>query len=337
MKKLHLLLTFTIFLFISSFAQEHARFSLTGTNAGTGTFTNAVLSGFTWTATGALSGSVQIKDNEIFDDGNEFETVFGQANNAGNLRIQIYPNGAGTTGKPILSKAKLTLNFDQTTPSEGWGFCLVDIDVENCLISAIDENDKDVSVELIDSWLIQLFDANLVEDSINLPKWDSAHAALLGSDTPDDYVVYDSLVIGGMPSSEAPAAFFQPNIPLKSLSINFENLQQTHYTSYHFYLAAQTTTSVLRNENSSFYIFPNPVVNKFKISGLPAGQAGPVIKVGGSTIALYDLNGRKLLEKQILKGSEEISVDVSGLNSGIYFCKVSGDKYSATKKLIIQK
>jgi len=198
MKKLHLLLTFTFFLSFSSIAQEFASFVLSGTNTGTGAFSNAVLSGFTWKTTGALNGSVQIKDNEIFDDGNDFETVFGQANNAENLRIQIYPNGSGTTGKTILSKAKLTLNFDQITPPEGWGFCLVDIDVENCLISAIDENDKDVSVELIDSWLIQLFDANLAEDSINLPKWDSAHAALLGSDTPDDYVVYDSLVIGGL-------------------------------------------------------------------------------------------------------------------------------------------
>jgi len=202
--------------------------------------------------------------------------------------------------------------------------------VENCLISAIDENDKDVSVELIDSWLIQLFDANLVEDSINLPKWDSAHAALLGSDTPDDYVVYDSLVIGGLLSSEAPAAFFQPNIPLKSLTIDFESLQQTYYTSYHFYLAAQTTTSVLRNGNGSFCIFPNPAKDELKIYN-------PEFTIEGGTIELYNLTGRKLLERQIPLGSEEVTVDVSGLKSGVYFCKMNGDKYSATKKLIILK
>ncbi len=330
MKKLALLLTFSIFLFTSSLAQEHARFSFTGVNAGRGTFTNAVLSGFAWTATGAINGFVQIKDNEVFDDGNDFETVFGQANNAGNLRIQTYPNGAGTKGKPIQSKAKLTLNFDQITPSEGWGFCLVDIDVENCLISAIDENDKDVSVEAIDSWLIQLFDANLVEDSINLPKWDSAHAALLGSDTPDDYTVYDSLVIGGMPSSEAPAAFFQPNIPLKSLTIDFENLQQAAYTSYHFYLAAQTTTSVLRSENSSFHIFPNPAKDEFKIYS-------PELKTWGGTIELYNLTGRKLIGKYTCKGAEECKIDVSALQSGVYICRIRTKNRNATEKLIIQK
>jgi len=170
MKSSTLLLTFAIFLFTSATAQEFTNFELNGSFDGTGTFNNGVLSNFNWIASGTINGSVQILDDEVFKDGSKFENNFGQADNAENLRIQIYPNGAGTTAQPIVSKASLTINFDQITPAEGWGFCLVDIDVENCLISAIDENDNKVPSEDIDNWLIELFDTDSIEDGVNIPK-----------------------------------------------------------------------------------------------------------------------------------------------------------------------
>jgi len=49
------------------------------------------------------------------------------------------------------------------------------------------------------------------------------------------------------------------------------------------------------------------------------------------------LDGRKLIEKSIRKGQESTEIDVSDLESGIYFCRMYTDKGSATKKLIIQK
>jgi hypothetical protein len=52
---------------------------------------------------------------------------------------------------------------------------------------------------------------------------------------------------------------------------------------------------------------------------------------------LYDLKGRKLLEKQIQQGSENIEIDVSHLKNGIYFCKLNAKNESVVKKLIIQK
>ncbi len=330
MKKLLLSFTLTVCLIPFAFAQEFADFELTGFHQGTGTFENAVLPDFSWVATGTINGEIQILNDEIFDDGNAFESMFGQADYAENLRTQIYPNGQGTSGQPILSKAKLTINFDETTPGEGWGFCVVDIDVENCLISAIDENDAEVPVEEINNWLIELFDANVVEYGVNIPKWDSTHAALLGSDTPSYYTVYDSLVIGGMPDSEAAAAFFMPDIPLKSLTIKYENLQEVYYTSYHFYIASLTATGIDEINNSDVLIYPNPAGDEFKVSSLE-------FKVSRAFVELYDLNGRKRLEKQIPKGSEEITVDVSNLQNGLYFCRIQTENGSATKKLIIQK
>ncbi len=106
MKKLLLFLTLTFALFTFSRAQEYANFTLTGEHQGTGVFTNAVLSNFTWQATGTLAQEVQILNNEVFDDGNEFEDTFGQADNSENLRIQIYPNGEGTAGEPALHRGQ---------------------------------------------------------------------------------------------------------------------------------------------------------------------------------------------------------------------------------------
>jgi hypothetical protein len=330
MKKLLLFISFAFFFYTSLQAQEFADFEITGTNQGTGSFTNAVLPDFTWVATGTINGEVQLLNDEVFDDGNEFENTFGQADNAENLRTQIYPNGTGTIGQPILSKSRLTLNFDQTAPAEGWGFCVVDIDVENCLISGIDENDNEVAVEDIDDWLIELFDADLITDGINTPKWDPAHAALLGFNTPEDYTVYNNLVIGGLDECEAAGAFFMPDIPLKSLIIDFENLQDASFVSYHFYIASLSTNGIQENENVQLEIYPNPAARKFKVQSQK-------FKVEDAKIEVYDLNGRKLLEKQIKLGNETIEVDVSSLEGGIYFCKLITEKGNATKKLIIQK
>ncbi len=330
MKKQVLLITLILGSFTYTGAQEFATFTLTGEHQGKGTFEHAVLPDFFWVANGTLAREVQILNDEVFDDGNAFENTFGQADNAENLRLQLNPNGPGTSGQPITSKVKLTITFDELTPGQGWGFCVVDIDVENLLVKAIDENDNEVPVDKINDWLIELFDCNLTESGENLPKWDATQAALLGFNTPDDYTVYDSIVIGGMPDSEAPAAFFQPDIPLKSLILVFENLQDIYKVSYHFYIAAESASGIEETGNPDFVIFPNPAVNELQVAGCK-------LQVGGATLELYDLKGGKLLEKQIPKGTKEFIVDVSHLNSDLYFCRIRTEKGSVTKKLMIQK
>lgn len=336
MKNLLLFLAFSVGFLPVLKAQEYANFEITATNQGTGTFTNSALSNFTWVATGTINGETQILNDETFDDGNAFENTFGQADNAENLRIQVYPNGAGTAGEPILSTATLTLDFENITPPDLWGFCVVDIDVENCLISAIDGNDNEVPTEVIDDWLVELFDADLMAYGQNIPKWDASHAALLGADTPEDYVIYNNLVIGGLDDSEAAAAFFMPDIPLKSLTIEYENLQDIYFTSYHFYIASLVAIGVSEKNQTDFLIYPNPVTDKFKAC-LPARQVkSQKLKVENASLEIFDLNGRKLLEKLFPSKSETIEVDVSDFESGIYFCNLITEKACATKKLIIQ-
>ena len=86
-----------------------------------------------------------------------------------------------------------------------------------------------------------------------------------------------------------------------------------------------------------FELFPNPAGDQFMFQSLPIGHTGLKFTTVRGMIELYDLNGRKLLNKQIPSGSEEVTIDVSGLQRGFYLCKISTQDYSITKKLIIQK
>jgi len=76
-------------------------------------------------------------------------------------------------------------------------------------------------------------------------------------------------------------------------------------------------------------LFPNPAVDEFQVlvSEFWVSQA---------TLELFDLNGRKLLEKQIPKGTATTEINVNQLESGMYFCKISVDKRSSTRKIIIK-
>ncbi len=84
------------------------------------------------------------------------------------------------------------------------------------------------------------------------------------------------------------------------------------------------------DESEMVEIYPNPTENEFRVSSSE-------FRVSQATLALYDLNGRKLLEKQIPKGTEETTVDVDGLPGGVYACLIQTEKRSVTKKLVIQK
>jgi len=83
-------------------------------------------------------------------------------------------------------------------------------------------------------------------------------------------------------------------------------------------------------ETILFEIYPNPAKDKFTVQGLK-------FKVGYATFEIYNMNGRKLLEKNFPAGSENVEIDVSSLQSGIYFCRLTSENKNTTQKLIIQK
>jgi hypothetical protein len=96
------------------------------------------------------------------------------------------------------------------------------------------------------------------------------------------------------------------------------------------YYSETEITGITETADFNLIIYPNPVVEEFRVRSLD-------FKDSGATLEIFNLNGIKLLEKQIPAGSEEITVDVHSLHSGLYFCRLTVGNQSATKKLIIQK
>jgi len=71
-------------------------------------------------------------------------------------------------------------------------------------------------------------------------------------------------------------------------------------------------------------VFPNPCTDEFTLSN-----------VAGSSITLYDLQGKKILCWEGTELSQKINV--SQIENGIYMLQINRDQHNISKKLIIQK
>jgi len=82
-------------------------------------------------------------------------------------------------------------------------------------------------------------------------------------------------------------------------------------------------------EHLRFEINPNPTQNIIQIKC-------SAFKTESGIIEILSLDGKKILETEIETGIENIELDLNNLKSGMYLCKLSTDKKSSTKKLIIE-
>jgi hypothetical protein len=58
------------------------------------------------------------------------------------------------------------------------------------------------------------------------------------------------------------------------------------------------------------------------------------------SLKIYDINGREvsdLVNKLLDAGAYNISFDASSLTSGLYFCRISANNFTDTKKMILIK
>lgn len=77
-------------------------------------------------------------------------------------------------------------------------------------------------------------------------------------------------------------------------------------------------------------IYPNPAVNQFQVS-YNRVSAEPAL------LELSDLAGRILERRSLESGLSQLSFDVSGLGSGIYFIRISSPEGSVSKKVMIRR
>lgn len=79
-------------------------------------------------------------------------------------------------------------------------------------------------------------------------------------------------------------------------------------------------------------VYPNPITSHFNIQFyLP--------KEDNIDLNLYDLQGKLILEKNLGKiGAEEfqVTINLENISSGTYICRIIGEQFSLTKKIIKQ-
>ncbi len=96
---------------------------------------------------------------------------------------------------------------------------------------------------------------------------------------------------------------------------------------YDVYSLPGTILNVLQNESpeNSFFGFPNPTENKITIiNNLGNGEHG--------ILEVFDENGKKVIEKNVVGKNGEISLDVTELSNGIYLYKLNGQTNRFIKK-----
>jgi hypothetical protein len=81
---------------------------------------------------------------------------------------------------------------------------------------------------------------------------------------------------------------------------------------------------------SGLQVFPNPVKEKMEIWF-------PEPLSGSPSIFLYDLSGRLVYQRNIPASGTKYSISVTGLNPGMYLLKVSSEKDTFLKKIIISR
>jgi hypothetical protein len=166
---------------------------------------------------------------------------YGQADDATNLNVRVQPNNV-SSGEAIPHGAVLTIRFNANTPASGWGFAVVDLDVDQVRFRAKDSSGAEVPTATLARWFVQRFDANPSTDGVNIPSWDRNMAAVIGSESSS--VTWRSTVEGGLDDTEAGSAWFQPNISLSELSFEYQSLQESANPSYHVLIAACSTNYV---------------------------------------------------------------------------------------------
>ena len=103
-------------------------------------------------------------------------------------------------------------------------------------------------------------------------------------------------------------------------------LSAPNYAPYNGFIARfiPSSLSINQNDRQSITIAPNPSQGSLYVSGLPDGT---------STISLYDVVGKKILEQNIINSQE---VNTTMLSKGIYIAKVKTDNTVLyTQKVIL--
>lgn len=92
------------------------------------------------------------------------------------------------------------------------------------------------------------------------------------------------------------------------------------------FLDPDVNLSVNENVLEGLRIYPNPTLGIITLSGFTFTSE--------ISLTLYSLQGKKILSEVVMPKTGTLSLDLSNLNSGVYFLKITSEGVSTVKKII---
>lgn len=109
--------------------------------------------------------------------------------------------------------------------------------------------------------------------------------------------------------------------------IAYNVVADTIQNAFYYSIGLGTPTSVKESVVASAKLYPNPATDKFEV----------VLnsKIDRASVMVYDVQG-KLVATQEMVNTNQVIIETSTFNKGVYFVKVVSDNQSSTQKLIKQ-
>lgn len=145
-------------------------------------------------------------------------------------------------------------------------------------------------------------------------------------------VCYNLAADAGVSAASHDSLWFSFLVPAGSNSVImiYSQKDSVFCDDYEVKLEADYTAGVeqLNSNAESIIIFPNPVTQGEHF----------IIKYNNADynrLDVYDVSARKIISQQFSDDRKQINISTSVLSKGIYFIKVSGEKNSVTRKVIV--
>ena len=204
-----------------------------------------VLSNYTFSTTSNSSRIDQVThtlggaSSEV-NASNAWESKYGEIDpDAANcIKVRSVSN-ASSSGAPLGDPITTVVTFSSVTPTTDWGFLVLDIDVDQVTIRATDAGGAYYPITDISRWFKGTLNMSSSTGSTT-PWYDAAAGTVVGFDYPP--VKQTTLSPGN--DVNGPAAYFEPNQPVKTLEFIFDNLQPTATPSQRYFIAAKDVSAL---------------------------------------------------------------------------------------------
>lgn len=218
---------------------QYATFS--GGLSGIGTF-SCDQPDFNYSITGDFDlGNTQVPapSQTIDNNGGEFEIIYGSADIAENIEVEVAAY-FGNVGEPISNTVTTTLDFISPIAAGELAFMIVDVEQDQVMVCALDENGVQVPVSTIATWFQGAFDADNSDFTAISPAWDEATGTLVGAFEPSGEKQF--FYVADLPDNEAGSAWFETTVAISQLQFKSQSLGiAPDDPSQHFFFASRCT------------------------------------------------------------------------------------------------